>query len=211
MIILNRCLPSFLLHTTYGGSYTLMLEFLVSLFKEWGWLAIPISLVINTIINIIGFIPSLFITTANVIVWGPWLGGLLSWCGEMLGSIIAFIGLKKGLHKKNIHKHEQWKWVQKINSFSPNQQFLSILVARLMPLIPTGAVNLTAAITQVSLFTFFLATAIGKIPSLALEVLISFDIIHIQENWFRLTITLVLITVSYFLFRSKEKKDFPHN
>ncbi|TCS93261.1 TVP38/TMEM64 family protein [Hazenella coriacea] len=184
-----------------------MLDFFVSLFKEWGWLAIPISLLVNTIINIIGFIPSLFITTANVIVWGPWLGGFLSWCGEMLGSIIAFMGLKKGIHKKKLNKHEQWKWVQKINSFSPKQRFLSILLARLAPFIPTGAVNITAAITQTSLLTFVLATAIGKIPSLALEVLISYDIIHIQENWFRLTITLILIIIGYFLFRSKGKKE----
>ena len=63
-----------------------MEETWVKIMLELGIWAIPLNLLVNTLLNLAGFIPSVFITTTNVLVWGPIWGGLLSWLGEILGA-----------------------------------------------------------------------------------------------------------------------------
>ncbi|MDQ7864665.1 hypothetical protein RCO48_36900 [Peribacillus frigoritolerans] len=40
-----------------------------------------------------------------------------------------------------------------------------ILMLRLLPFIPSGAINLTAALSRTGMMIFFLATSIGKLPA----------------------------------------------
>lgn len=181
-----------------------MVRVLIDFFDELGGWAIPFSLAVNGVINIIGFIPSVFITTANVLVWGPWTGGILSWLGEMIGSAAAFLLYRKGIQAAKIKRHEQWSWLQSLNRMPSTKQLCALILARVTPLIPAGVVNLAGALTSVSFTVFLLATAIGKIPSIALEVLVSYDLIHIQENIVRLVLTLCALGLGYFLLKKKE-------
>ncbi|MBA4496023.1 TVP38/TMEM64 family protein [Paenactinomyces guangxiensis] len=184
-----------------------MVRSLFTFFSELGLWAIPISLMINTFINIIGFIPSVFVTAANVWVWGPWLGGLLSWLGEVIGSMAAFLFYRKGLQLTKMQKHRNWDWVQSLNRLSGTRQTLLLVLARVTPFIPSGLVNIAAVLTSVPFFIFLISTAIGKIPSILLEALVSHDLIHIQENYIRLTVTLFAVSLGYLALRRKKAGD----
>ncbi|SEN38549.1 TVP38/TMEM64 family protein [Lihuaxuella thermophila] len=181
-----------------------MVRSLVDYFSGLGIWAIPFSLAINGFINIIGFIPSVFITTANVLVWGPLAGGILSWFGEMIGSAAAFLLYRKGIRAAKIKHHEQWKWLRSLNQLSRSKQLGMLILGRLTPVIPAGVVNLAGALSSVSFPVFLLATAIGKIPSIGLEVLISYDLIHIQENIVRLVLTLSALGLGFILLKQKK-------
>jgi uncharacterized membrane protein YdjX (TVP38/TMEM64 family) len=159
------------------------------------------------IINAIGFIPSVFITGANVLMWGPWLGGLYSWIGEVLGSSVAFILYRKGIYAVKVVRHQHWKWIQMINQSSAGGQALTLILARITPLIPSVIVNLLGAITSIPFSLFFLATAIGKLPSITLEVLISYDFIHIQQNYIRLGMTLIVCILIIFILKRKKTEE----
>jgi len=182
-----------------------MVNSLTQFFSELGFWAIPISLLINGIINVIGFIPSVFITTINVFIWGPWFGGFLSWLGEVIGSIIAFLFYRKGIQIAKMKRHESWKWIQSLNQLSPIRQLLALILARITPFIPAGAVNLVGALTAMPFSTFLLSTAIGKIPSITLEVWIGYGFIHIKENVVQLTLTLLAIGLGYLVLKKRKK------
>ncbi|EGW36594.1 lipase/acylhydrolase family protein [Desulfosporosinus sp. OT] len=73
--------------------------------------------------------------------------------------------------------------------------------ARLLPFIPSGFVTLAGAISNITMLHFLIATALGKLPSIALEALVSFDVININTNWIRLTITIFAVGSMFFLLR----------
>ncbi|MFJ7953870.1 VTT domain-containing protein [Lysinibacillus sp. NPDC096418] len=44
--------------------------------------------------------------------------------------------------------------------------FLAILISRLIPIMPSAAINAIAGVTKVHFGSFFLATALGKFPTM---------------------------------------------
>lgn len=177
---------------------------LENIFADWGWWAILFSITLNSVINVIGFVPSVFVTGANVIVWGPWLGGLISWLGEVIGSAAAFFLYRLGVQKVRIKRHQDWKWVKTLNQMTRLRQILSLILARIAPFVPSGVVNIASAFTTVSFSSFLLATAIGKIPSISIEVIVSYDLIHVEENYIRLGITLFVLVTGLLLWQKNK-------
>jgi uncharacterized membrane protein YdjX (TVP38/TMEM64 family) len=80
-----------------------MVDNLLQLFKEHQNLAIVISICISIIIAVLGVVPSVFITAANILFFGFWNGMFISFLGEALGAGIAFLLYRKGF-KKTVEK-----------------------------------------------------------------------------------------------------------
>jgi uncharacterized membrane protein YdjX (TVP38/TMEM64 family) len=67
-------------------------------------------------------------------------------------------------------------------------------------------VTLAGSISNVNGKIFTVATLIGKAPSIALEALVSYDIINIYNNWLRLAITIIaLILVKFTIGKGKRE------
>nr|WP_278247503.1 VTT domain-containing protein [Clostridium beijerinckii] len=82
---------------------------------------------------------------------------------------------------------------------------LLIFQGRIIPFIPSGIITLAASISNVDSKIFTVATLIGKVPSIALEALVSYDIINIYDNWIRLVITVIgLIFVKFTITKKKD-------
>ncbi|SFJ23804.1 TVP38/TMEM64 family protein [Thermoflavimicrobium dichotomicum] len=183
-----------------------MTEQIVTWFQEWGSLAIILSILLNTVINVLGVVPSIIVTGANIVVWGPLAGGVLSWFSEVLGSTVAFLLYRYGIRKWKGTKDQHWKWVQAFNQWTRKKQFLSVLLARLTPFIPSVVINVTGAFTHIHLLDFVIATAIGKIPSHFLEVWVSHDLLNISRNDFRVILVLMAISVAFIFMKKSTQK-----
>ncbi len=180
-----------------------MTQSIVKIFSELGYWAILASLFINGVINMIGFVPSIFVTTANILMWGPWLGGALSWLSEVIGSVAAFWFYRKGIQVAKVQRHMGWNWIQSLNQLSPFRQFLSLIAVRITPFIPSGVINLVGALTTVSFFTFLFSTVIGKVPSIALEAWISYGFLHIKKYYIQLIFTFLSLGLGYVILKKQ--------
>lgn len=58
--------------------------------KGFGIYAAFVSFFIDVIINIVGFLPSIFISTANGLIFGLFWGVIISWLAETVGVILSF-------------------------------------------------------------------------------------------------------------------------
>lgn len=172
-----------------------MQQIILEFFATLGLWAIPLSLIFTVTLNVLGVIPSIFVTGINIILWGPWWGFLISWLSEIMGSTIAFWLYGKGFRHWQKQRQSNWHWVQRLNSLSRGQQQLSLLVARLTPFFPSGVVNIVGAFTTVRMVDFIWTTAIGKIPSIALEVItfLGFQQLTRTLQWVILGIVMILI------------------
>jgi uncharacterized membrane protein YdjX (TVP38/TMEM64 family) len=131
--------------------------------------AIFLSILINIIISIAGFIPSVFLTALNIKLFGLSEGIAVSIAGEALGAAAAFFLYRAGFQKLIQHKTADSPHIQRLLHVQGKNAFLLILSFRLLPFVPSSLVTFLAASGKVSWGVFFAASSIGKIPALLLE------------------------------------------
>lgn len=176
----------------------------VEILNTYNYFAIPISLLVSIVVALLGVVPSFFVTGANIIFFGPINGFLISLLGEVIGGVITFYLYRLGF-KKKAKGLSKYKMIDNITKSKGRKAAFLIFEARLLPFLPSGFVTLAAAISEVTIFPYFIATLLGKIPSIALEAIVSYDLINIDDNFIRLFITLLGIVLIYVTLKRKRK------
>ncbi|UII54224.1 VTT domain-containing protein [Cytobacillus spongiae] len=154
-------------------------NYLIQLFSTYESFAFLLSIFLNIILSIIGFLPSVFLTAANIAVFGFEQGLILSFFGEACGAIVSFLLYRKGLRKLGAAKLMQHGTLKKLFHAQGYEAFLLILALRLLPFMPSAAVTVIAALGKTSLLIFVMASTLGKIPAIVIEAYS----VHQMMNW----------------------------
>lgn len=173
---------------------------LVLLFEKYPQLAVIISLGASIIIAILGVVPSVFVTTANIIFFGFWRGTLISFAGEVLGAMIAFYLYRSGFRKLASVNIQRFEKVRLLFEATGYKAFSLIFVLRLLPFVPSGIVTFAAAVGKVSALIFIAASSLGKIPSLIIEAY-SVNQVMLLTWQGKFIITILLIIILFFIFK----------
>lgn len=140
-------------------------------------LAIFVSVIVNIVISIIGVLPSAFLTAINVTVFGFWGGFSVSLIGEIAGSFVAFWLYRKGFRKFVDNRSKHTPRLKKLLDSSPREAFLLVIGLRLMPFVPSGLVTLYAALSKMRFGSFAVASSMGKVPALLIEVSTTYAVV----------------------------------
>lgn len=174
--------------------------------KSFGIWAAFMSFFIDVVINIVGFLPSIFISTANGLVFGLFWGTIISWLAETVGVIISFYVMRtlfRGMAKHIIEKS------QTLTNLDAHESWQAMAIARAIPYMPNGLVTAVGALSSMTFRSYALGCLIGKFPSVALEVILGHDMVNFEEHSLRLTIIIVLVSAVYgglWWFMKKKKK-----
>ena len=170
---------------------------LAEYFRSFGAWAIVISFVLDVLINAGSVFPSIFISTANGLIFGLPLGILISWLAETTGVVISF-WLMRYLFRSTAEKMiAKSSMLMKIDDLSGRKGLQWMALARMLPYFPSGILTAIGAVSKISTRDYIIANLIGKFPSTALEVVIGHDIVNFQQHSERLA---VLITVAILIF-----------
>ncbi|MCW2276613.1 TVP38/TMEM64 family protein [Heliophilum fasciatum] len=174
--------------------------------QSFGWLAWIVAFALVVLQNFLGFIPSVFLSGVLVMVFG-WLGGfLIAWAGEVAGAICAFAIFRyygRSWAAQWLLKREK---LAKLDAWTSQHGLVSIILLRLAPLVPSGVINFAAALSSVSFASFTLGTAIGKAPSLVLEVIIGHDMWNPADNAGRLAVALAVAGLIFLVLKGYHRK-----
>lgn len=186
----------------------LNVDWFLNLLNNYSEIAIFISLIISIIIAISGVIPSVFLTGANILFFGPISGFFISLIGETIGGFITFKLYRKGFKKGFNNLTNKHKVLKEISNSKGNRAAFLIFQGRIIPFIPSGFVTLAASVSEIDDFRYNIATFLGKIPSILLEVLVSYGIVSSGEKSIKLAITIIAI---YFIYKSIKSKKVWYN
>lgn len=170
-------------------------------YQEW---AMMISLVINILISIFGFIPSIFLTAANITVFGFWEGTLISFIGESIGAVVAFYLYRKGFKRITNKVFIRYPKLNDLLEATGKRAFIFILSFRLLPFIPSGIVTFVAAIGNASSLIFLIASSIGKIPALLLEGFMTNELME-WSNLGKVLIVIIALFLLYSIMKGRGK------
>lgn len=172
-------------------------EALAAYFRSFGAWAMLISFLLDVLINAGSIFPSIFISTANGLIFGLPLGILISWLAETTGVVISFWLMRylfRSAAEKMIAKSPM---LMKIDDLSGRKGLQWMAAARMLPYFPSGILTAIGAVSKISTRDYIIANLIGKFPSTALEVVIGHDIVNFQQHSERLA---VLVTVAILIF-----------
>jgi uncharacterized membrane protein YdjX (TVP38/TMEM64 family) len=186
-------------------------EAILATFRSYGPWAVVVSIVLNVLINILGFLPSIFFSTANGILFGVVPGIMVSWMSECIGVIISFVLMRSLLRDYAEKMIGKSVYLQKIDEFSGQNGFKMMLFARMLPYLPSGIVTALGALSRIRFHDYVTATLLGKLPSTALEVVVGYDIVNYERNLARLGIVVVIATLFYggLWWHQQSKKSKP--
>ncbi len=180
-----------------------MQDQILQFFQQYPHFAIFVSLAISVFIAILGVIPSVFITSANILFFGFWKGTAISFLGETIGAIVSFWLYRKGFKTTSKKPLEKFKKLNELIYAEGRKAFLLIFTLRLLPFIPSGLVTFAAAIGRVSALLFVLASSFGKIPALLIEAYSVYQVLNF--GWLgKLILTLIAVILLYTILRKKK-------
>lgn len=174
-------------------------QHIADVLQSYGAWAIIISFIFDVIINIAGFLPSIFFSTANGLIFGIVPGIIISWLAETVGVIISFMLMRYILRDSAEKLIQKSQFLLKVDDFSSSNGLAVMLFARTIPYFPSGIITALGAISRISLRDYAIANLIGKFPSTALEVMVGHDAVMLHQHLDRLTIIIVVATIIYIL------------
>ena len=183
---------------------------LVEYLRSFGPWAMVVSFFLDVLINAGSIFPSIFLSTANGLIFGLPLGILISWLAETVGVVISFLLMRfffrstaeKLIAKSNSLKH--------IDEASGKHGLEWMAFARALPYFPSGILTAIGAVSSISVRDYIIANLIGKFPSTALEVVIGPDLVNYKEHSERLAVLVIVVVVIFWGYKkyrdSKSKK-----
>lgn len=183
-------------------------QILAEFISRFGINAVLVSLALSLGIAIAGILPSVFITAANVLVFGPLYGFVVSLAGEVIGACVSFYLYQAGFRRHFTAMSRKHAVLDKLVQAGGVKAGWLLFQARLFPFVPSGIVTLAAAVSKMRFSIFLIATATGKIPSILLEAMVSYDFINLNKNWLRLLFVILSLLLLLLILKlnPKEKK-----
>ncbi|GIQ68662.1 hypothetical protein XYCOK13_14860 [Xylanibacillus composti] len=96
--------------------------------------------------------------------YGALLGGLMNVLCSTAAAVLFFFIVRGGFQEQSRAWLAKYGKAERWMSLLEQHAFLTILTARIIPVIPAVAVHIICAVSHVSLRTFAVATLLGKIP-----------------------------------------------
>ncbi|MEQ6353191.1 VTT domain-containing protein [Lysinibacillus sp. M3] len=136
------------------------------------WLQVPSlwsAITSFFIMSALAFIPAVPIPLLASIIASSYpfiIALIISLGGTLFGSICMYYVARYVLQKYALRKITQWKSIHGFFDLLERNGFLAILIGRLIPIMPSAAINTIAGVSKIKFFSFFFATLIGKFPTM---------------------------------------------
>ena len=142
------------------GDFTQVRDFVA----QYGAYAAVISFLLMIFQSVAAPLPAFLITFANANLFGWWKGAILSWTSAMAGAVLCFY-IARILGRDVAEKLTSKSGLQQIDSFFEKYGRNTILICRLLPFVSFDLVSYAAGLTNISFWSFLIATGIGQLPA----------------------------------------------
>jgi len=151
--------------------------------------------------------PNLLLSIAGGAIWGAYLGTVYTVVGATIGSILPFL-IAKYLGRDFVFHLLKNTKLEVCDRFVARNGFISVFIARLIPLFPWELVNYGSGLCGVRMRDYMLATFLGIIPGSFTFSLIGATLGQPLDKYqvillFIMVSLIVLVTILYKVYGKK--------
>jgi len=169
----------------------------VATIRDWGRWGVLGSIGLMVLHSFIPF-PAEILACANGMVYGPFLGALITWTGAMLGAVTAF-GLTRRIGAPFVQRMLTPAQAERLVQWADEQGTGAMLVSRLLPVIAFNLINYAAALAGIPWRTFLWTTGLGIVPMTVLTAVLG-DRVLAVPMWIWAAASAVLLPVAIFTY-----------
>ncbi len=123
-----------------------------------------ISMALMIFQSIVAPLPAFVITFANAWIFGWVMGAVYSWTGAMLGAALCY-WIAKAYGRPVVEKMIGQKSLETTDKFFAKYGKHSIMIARLLPVVPFDIISYAAGLTTMGVWEFLWSTGVGQLPA----------------------------------------------
>lgn len=153
-------------------------DFLSELYNIYPLYTLIVFVLVYVILVTISFPGAVFLTLLGGLLFGAFVGIVVSSIASAIGATIAII-LTRFVFKDIVKKYFGNK-LDKILSNIDNNEVQYLFALRLAPVFPFFLVNLAMAFTNMNLLRYFLVTIVGSFPATVIYVYAGSQLANIQ-------------------------------
>ena len=109
-------------------------------------------------------LPAFVITFANAWIFGWIKGAIYSWTGAMIGASLCHL-IARAYGRPVVEKMVGKKSLETTDRFFERYGKHSVLIARLLPVVPFDIISYAAGLTNMGFWAFFWTTGLGQLPA----------------------------------------------
>lgn len=113
--------------------------------------------------SMIPILPLALFIALNMIIFGNFIGFIISWIATILGCSLSFFIFRKGLSKKIYKNIENKPKTERLMNVVSNVSFSKLVVIMAIPFTPAFSVNIGAGLSKMKYKKFLTACIIAKI------------------------------------------------
>lgn len=171
------------------------LSIITNYIKGFGLLAPLIAFIIFVAQAILPIFPFLILAAASGILFGFTKGFLIAWLGALAGACI-FYWICRWIGFDKFQKYFAKRFNIQLKKIPSETAFWSLLIARIIPVVPTTLINASAALGGISFWNFFFSSALGKMPTAFLYTGIGLYLFNIQDVNLALGLIAAVLAIS---------------
>jgi uncharacterized membrane protein YdjX (TVP38/TMEM64 family) len=138
--------------------------------------------------NLFSFVPFLLLTMFNIWLFGFIYGYFWSLIGNILGSLLVFYIARYSLRSR-AKKYNHVAIKKKIEG----NGFFTIVIARMLPVMPSSIINIVSGISNVKQKDFILGTFVGHAAFVLILSTFSFGIVSLDQQYIAYFILVLFV------------------
>ena len=165
--------------------------FLTTVIEERPVISLLLAFCLLALLSCVPFLPIPLVVGLLATQYEWHIAFIVSVAGNVVGSVLMFVLMRRLLAAYAKKQLAKYKYVQRFSQFMRSNGFLAVLVGRMIPIMPSAAINSIASITGVSFMAFCAATFIGKMPNMLIYSVAGSEL----QNSPLLTLTVVALYI----------------
>ncbi len=153
-------------------------------------------------------LPAETVAIANGMVFGHWVGFVVTWVGAMVAAMLAF-ALARWLGRPLVERRISSEKLQQFETLLEQKGLAFLLLARMIPLIPYTVVNYGSGLSPVRFSTYVLASAIGMTPPII--AFVSAGSLMTEAKWLESALLVIaamsFVALAYLLYRGWQDRS----
>lgn len=143
------------------------LEEAVDYLRGFGGWTVVIVLALFVVEALIAPLPTWFLMIINGMLFGPWIGALVSFIGVLLGAMAAFT-IARWVARRFIRGLIPDGLLERVDDFSRRNGFAVLFLLRLVPFTSSDLWSYVAGLSRIPVTHFLAATGLGDLPGVLL-------------------------------------------
>lgn len=170
--------------------------------RSFGMWTVAASIVLMIVQTILTPIPLFVVAGANGFIFGVLRGTVITLTGAMIGASVAFYLAR--FFRCGFLERKTAPGRYRLAHLDTRTGPRLVLLARLVPVIPSSVISYLAGLSRMSFSTFFLVSVVGKLPEIVLYTFLGRTLGHARSLDLWITAGVLLMPTVYFSLMAKK-------